>query len=169
MNGKINIIFGFLYLATTAVLGPALLVPQYPEKFAAQHTMTEAVKSVSEDGADVGAALESITAYIGVGDRMGQVSGGPHAHGNLEALLNIAAGLTLLSLTIGARFKSLLSILFIVGAVGHSGMLYVGTVFNVPAAFNLTVIGVIALLAALILTGVAAIMGLPSGSDEDAD
>ena len=168
MNGKINIVFGFFYLAMTAVLGPALIVPIYPDKFAAQHEMTEAVKAVETgDSTKIGPALSSITKYIGVGDRMGQISGGPHAHGNLEALLNIAAGLTLLMLTINARFKSLLSILFLVGAIGHSGMLYVATVFNIPAALNLTVIGAIAILSALILTGIAAVMGLPSEPEPD--
>ena len=85
---------------------------------------------------------------------------GAHSHGNLEALLNIVAGFVLLSLVIPQSFKSLLSILFLAGAIFHSGMLYIGMVFGVYGAFKLTVIGAIALLAGLALMGVASIMGL---------
>jgi len=74
--------------------------------------------------------------------------------------LNIAAGLVLLTLAIPASYKTLLSLLFLIGAVMHSGMLYLIAVFGLRWAGNLTIIGVVALIAALFLTGIASIFGI---------
>ena len=48
MSGKVNIVFGFIYLATTAVLGPVLLVPGGGYIAQTFNTMVEAVEKVSE-------------------------------------------------------------------------------------------------------------------------
>ena len=87
-----------------------------------------------------------------------------HSHGNLEALLNIVAGFILLSLVIPGPFKALLSLLFILGAVFHSGMLYLGMVFGQSWAFKLLLVGEISLLAGLVLMGVAAVIGIKKPS-----
>jgi len=83
-----------------------------------------------------------------------------HSHGNLEALLNIVAGFILLALVIPWPFKALLSLLFLLGALFHSGMLYLGMVFGLFWAFKLLLIGEISLLAGLVLMGVAAVIGI---------
>lgn len=171
MNGKINIVFGFIYLALTALLGPVLLVPQLGASIKAIGDTAQVVSKVQEGlqndfkGTDnpnkvIGQAAVSIFSYARDAKNLSLLAGGPHAHGNLEALLNIAAGLVLLSLAIPANFKKLLSITFLVGAVFHSGMLYLGGVFGMMWAYNFTIIGVIAILSGLVLTGVASMIGI---------
>ena len=48
MNGKINIIFGFIYLAFTAVLGPAALVPQLGKNAQSLNNTAALVEKVRE-------------------------------------------------------------------------------------------------------------------------
>lgn len=166
MTGKMNIIFGFFFLALTAALGPAFLVPQLGPKGALMNETSKAVEEVrasTETGEAVDAKQSK--AISGLFDALkGQhIKGtGAHSHGNLEALLNIVAGFAMLTLSIPKAFKSLLSILFILGAVFHSGMLYVGMVFGAPWAFKLLLIGEISLVAGLVLMGVAAAIGIKS-------
>lgn len=166
-SGKINIVFGFLYLAITAVLGPAVLVPGSGEVREAMKDATEQVEIVREakvSAAEVAkaetAAVVGMMDYLTKAKRLGSIASAAHAHGNLEALLNIVAGLVILSLAIPRNYKALLSILFIAGACLHSGMLYLGVVFGQSWAFNLTSIGAICILAALVLTGIASIFGI---------
>ena len=89
------------------------------------------------------------------------IKGGAHAHGNLEALLNIAAGLALCFIAAARWLKQLISWLFILGTLLHSGMLYLGRVFNMAWADSLLGYGVGPgmILAALLLTGMAAAIG----------
>ncbi|WP_455234170.1 hypothetical protein, partial [Thiogranum longum] len=89
------------------------------------------------------------------------IKGGPHAHGNLEALLNIAAGVVLCFLAIGKGFKQLISWIFILGAILHSGVLYLGIVFNQAWAMKLLGFGVgpILILLGLLLIGIATAIG----------
>jgi hypothetical protein len=89
------------------------------------------------------------------------IKGGPHAHGNLEALLTIAAGLVLAFVAVAPLYKQLISWLFILGALLHSGILYLVIVFRLPWAQQVlsTGIGPIILLAALLLIGIAVAMG----------
>ena len=166
-SGKINIVFGFLYLAITAVLGPAVLVPGGGEIRVAMKSASENVEIVREaKGSKASiekaesAAVVGIMDYLTKAKRRGSIASAAHAHGNLEALLNIVAGLVILSLAIPSNYKVLLSILFIAGAVFHSGMLYLGVVFGQSWAFNFTSIGAICILAALVLTGIASIVGI---------
>lgn len=170
MSGKINIVFGFFYLAFTAVLGPAFLVPQLGEKGAAMKQATQAVveaQAVAQtpESQMRNAELDqkntaALAALLDV-NKKGQIAGkGAHAHGNLEALLNIVAGFILLSLAIPSAFKKLLTLLFIVGALFHSGMLYLGSVFGIGLAFKFLLIGEVALIGGLVLMGVAVAMGI---------
>lgn len=185
MSGKVNIVFGFIYLATTAVLGPVLLVPGKGEIARTFGATTEAVQRVSEGveegpfapldplatlappapiaeapGETTGRAVVSIMDYLKAEKTLGFVASAAHAHGNLEGLLNIVAGLVILALAIPANYKTLLSLLFILGAVFHSGMLYLAAVFGLSWAGNFTLVGAIALVAGLLLTGVACIFGI---------
>ncbi len=168
MNGKINIIFGFIYLAFTALLGPTLLVPQLGKNAQSLNNTAALVEKVREgaqndfkgtDGPDkvIAPAVVSIFDYIKTSKLSAK---GAHVHGNLEALLNIVAGLVLLTLAIPANFKTLLSIMFLVGAVFHSGMLYLGGVFHMYWAYNFTVIGAIAIIVGLIGMGIASFIGI---------
>lgn len=164
MNGKINIVFGFFYLACTAALGPTVLVPKLGpanQQFEAAAKNVEAVRAGGESSqGGVAPATVGIFDYLKSQKGVASLAGGPHAHGNLESLLNIAAGVVLLMLTIPANFKALISIVFILGAVFHSGMLYLGMVFGQAWAFKLTKFGAIAVLTGLVLMGIASIIGL---------
>lgn len=163
MNGKINIIFGFIYFALTAVLGPTMLVPHMGVSMQAMKSAGQAVEKVKEDAQkgnqnpDNAAALSGIMDYLQSEKAPGKAA---HTHGNMEALLNIAVGVVLLSLAIPANFKALLSILFLVGALFHSGMLYLGGVFHLYWAFNLTIIGAVAIIAGLVGMGIASFIGI---------
>jgi len=170
MSGKINIVFGFFYLALTAVLGPAFLVPQLGERGVVMKQAGQAMAEVQAaavapqtqtSGAELAqknaAALPAIWNALKAQQTAGK---GAHAHGNLEALLNIVVGFILLSLAIPNAFKRLITLLFLVGAVFHSGMLYLGSVFGVGFAFKFLLIGEVGLIGGLVLMGVAAIMGI---------
>lgn len=160
MNGKINIVFGFIYFALTAVLGPTVLVPHF---YSTQQTLQTAKQSVEkakqevQNPAATAEALTSIFNYLNSEKHFGK---GAHTHGNLESLLNIVVGLLLMSLAIPSNFKALLSVIFLVGAVFHSGMLYLGGIFHMYWAFNLTVIGAIAILTGLLGMCVASAIGI---------
>ena len=95
------------------------------------------------------------------------IKGGPHAHGNLEAMLNIVVGLVLLVLTIGVRFKQIISAIFIVGTLLHSGVLYLGVVFEMGWAFTVlgTGIGPVLILLGLVLAGIASVIGIPNKAE----
>lgn len=170
MTGKINIVFGFFYLAFTAVLGPAFLVPQLYERGAVMKQTAQSVADVRDalaepHNTDGGLMEKNAVALQGLleGLKAQQIRGtAAHAHGNLEAVLNIVAGILLLSLVIPKSFESLLSLLFIVGAVFHSGMLYLGSVFGIGTAFKLLLLGEVALIGGIALMGVAAVIGLKS-------
>lgn len=167
MNGKINIIFGFFFLALTAVLGPAFLVPQLGAKGALMNETAKLVEEVKGAAVDEGFEAKQSKAITGLFDALkgDNIRGkSAHSHGNLESLLNIVAGFILLALVIPAPFKALLSLLFIVGAVFHSGMLYLGMVFGLSWAFKLLLVGEISLLAGLVLMGVAAVIGIKKPS-----
>ena len=159
MNGKINIIFGFIYFAFTALLGPTMLIPHFGITKQAMDKAVHAVDKAKQEAqpSATAEALAGILDYLKVEKPSVK---GAHSHGNLEALLNIAAGMVLLSLAIPANFKTLLSVLFLVGALFHSGMLYLGSVFHVYWAYNLTIIGAIAILAGLMGMGIASIIGI---------
>ena len=178
MTGKINIVFGFIFLAFTAALGP-LMVDMYEDYGAAagekqQHLgrlqalqandFEEELEPLSADQiarANTSGIL-SINTLLNSEASIDSIKGGPHAHGNLESLLNIVVGLVLGLLTVAGWLKQLISWLFIVGTLMHSGMLYLVAVFNLGWAGSLleTGIGPICILAGLLITGVACMFGL---------
>ena len=159
MNGKINIIFGFIYFAFTAVLGPTMLIPHFGITKQAMDKAVHAVDKAKQEAqpSATAEALAGILDYLKVEKPSVK---GAHSHGNLEALLNIAVGVVLLSLAIPTNFKKLLSIIFLVGAVFHSGMLYLGGVFHLYWAYNFTVIGAIAIIAGLVGMAIASFIGI---------
>ena len=89
---------------------------------------------------------------------LNSIKGGPHAHGNLEAVLNILAGLALCFIAVAPLFKQIISWVFIAGAILHSGMLYLLN-FGFGWAGTLLNFGPWLVLAGLLLIGIAAIMG----------
>ncbi|HFD78933.1 MAG TPA: hypothetical protein ENK05_00900 [Gammaproteobacteria bacterium] len=178
MIGKKNIVFGFLYLVLTAALGPYMVKGIFPELEKAGSARQEQMAQLQlMAGSDFEQDLEPLaagdiarrntTALLALNgqlqtlDRLDSIKGGPHAHGNLEALLNIAAGLVLCFLALGRGFKQLLSWAFLLGALLHSGMLYLGIVFEQSWAMQLLGLGIgpILLLVALLLTGAGAAIG----------
>ncbi len=122
MVGKKNMAFGFFYFVLTLGLGMFL------------------------------------ASKLGSGDQAWMESQGravlraAHAHGNLEALLNIVVGYIISRLAFDAWLAKTVSVLLIVGAVFHSGMLYTGGL-GMHLAFNLTPVGGISLIAAMLLMG----------------
>jgi len=178
MIGKKNIVFGFLYLVLTAALGPYMVKAVLPDVSAAaaakQETLAALQLMASNDfevdlepmsAADIArtnsAAILALNRQLNAEAPLDSIKGGPHAHGNLESLLNIAAGLVLCFIATAPLIKQLISWLFILGALLHSGSLYLALVFNLGWAAQVlaTGIGPILLLAALLLMGVASALG----------
>ena len=177
MIGKKNIIFGFIYLALTAALG-GVMIEMYQDYGTAaleKQATVGRLQSLKENGFEE--ELEPLNAMqIARANTDGilsinklnntelsidMIKGGPHAHGNLEALLNIAVGVVLCFLAIGTAVKQVISWLFIIGTLLHSGMLYLERVFDVSwaATISNTGIGPYMILAGLLLTGIVAIKG----------
>jgi uncharacterized membrane protein YgdD (TMEM256/DUF423 family) len=189
MAGKKNIVFGFLFLALSAALGPYMvtqLLPTARDGEAARVTATgklaEVVQSNYDDpetlapiAPDKLAKLNSeailgVNKHINAGAPVDSIKGGPHAHGNLEALLNIAAGLVLCFVSCKrAWMKQAISWLFIAGTLLHSGMLYLVVVFNQGWAGQIlsTGAGPIMILLGLVLMGLAAAVGFKGESVRD--
>jgi len=182
MIGKKNIVFGFLYLVLTAALGP-LMVNMYEDFGVA---MVEKQQSVGRLQAlqenDFEEDLEPLSSeqiaqantagILGLNKLLNtelpidSIKGGAHAHGNLEALLNIVVGLVISMLTVAVWLKQLVSWLFIVGTIMHSGMLYLSTVFEFAWAETLlqTAIGPVCVLLGLLTAGVACFIGFNEGN-----
>jgi hypothetical protein len=178
MIGKKNIVFGFFYLVLTAALGPYMVKAVFPDIATAAAAKRENMStlqlmvsngfeadleplSAAEIARRNTGAILALNAQLGMQEKLDAIKGGPHAHGNLEALLNIAAGLCMCFISVAPLFKQIISGLFLLGALLHSGMLYLAIVFEIPWAEQVlaTGIGPILLLAALLLTGIAAAIG----------
>lgn len=181
MIGKKNIVFGFLYLVLTAALGP-LMMNMYEDFGVAmlekqgsigrlqalqENEFEEDLEALS--GEQI--AKANTAGILGLNKLMNtelpidSIKGGAHAHGNLEALLNIVVGLVIGMLAVAVWLKQLVSWLFIVGTIMHSGMLYLSTVFEFAWAETLlqTGIGPICVLLGLLTAGVAAYIGIQEG------
>lgn len=126
--GKKNMVFGFAYFITTLLLGLYL-----------------ANKGQSQDP-----AWEDSPAH--------HLLGTTHAHGNLESLLNIVIGFILCHLEVPAGLAKIVSILLLVGAIFHSGMLYL-TGLGLGAAINLAPVGALSLIATMALMAYLAATG----------
>jgi len=185
MIGKKNITFGFIYLVFTASLG-IVMVDKY-ENFgtAGQEKQASVGRLQALQGNGFEEELEPLTAVqIAKANTAGILSlnklnnleaeidaikGGPHAHGNLESVLNIIVGLSLCFIAAASWIKQTISWLFIIGAVMHSGMLYLGTMFEFQWANTLleTGIGPIAILVGLLLMGIVSCMHFSNKVIED--
>ncbi|MDH5446734.1 MAG: hypothetical protein OEY52_14375 [Gammaproteobacteria bacterium] len=175
MIGKKNIVFGFLYLVLTAALGPYMVVKMLPDVGIAQSEKQAKVgrlqqlkinqfeedleklsgKKIAEANTD---GILAINKLLNSRQPIDSVKSGAHAHGNLEALLNIAAGVVLCFIAVAPLFKQIISWIFIAGALVHSGSLYLLN-FDQAWALNLLPVGPWLVLAGLLLIGIATIMG----------
>lgn len=180
MVGKKNVVFGFLFLVLTAALGP-LMVIKYQDWGAANVEKAQVVGRLQQLKAgdylenletleDLSAkqlsianaeAILAMSKLAAAEQQIDSIKGGPHAHGNLEALLNIVAGIALCFIAAPVKLKQLASWLFILGSITHAGLLYLERVFMLPWANTLvsTGIGPVMILLGLLLMGVLAIKG----------
>lgn len=126
MIGKKNMAFGFFYFLTTLGLGLFLA-----SKFQLPPDQLGAWMQSAQH-----ATLKAA-----------------HAHGNLESFLNIAIGYLLCRLTLDAWIAKTVSVLLIVGALFHSGMLYLGGA-GYSIALMLTPIGAISIISSMLLMGI---------------
>ena len=185
MIGKKNIVFGFIFFAFTASLG-AVMVDMYKEYGAVAGEKQASVGRLAQlktDGFEE--ELEPLTTkQIAMANTDGILSmsklsnvefgidfikGGPHAHGNLEALLNIVAGFILCFVSIAAWKKQVLSWAMIIGTVTHAGMMVLGRVFDMAWAEIIleTGIGPILILASIFFMGIAVAVGFQSEMVKD--
>lgn len=183
MIGKKNIVFGFFYLVLTAALGPVMIVNYSGAVASAQAQRHEKVGALQQSAASDyvdsstldtmtptqiakqdAAAILSISAVMNAQAPIDAIKGGPHTHGNLESVLNILVGLMLCFVAAAKWFKQVVSWVFIIGALGHSGLLYLAIGLHLPWAGGLLTswvayIGPSLILIGLFLAGVAATMG----------
>ncbi len=174
MIGKKNVVFGLLFLVFTAALGPLMVnkYESYGEVAGQKQEILGKLQQAKADGYEVD--LEPLSAddiarmnsdAILALNKLGNeefaidfIKGGPHAHGNLEALLNIVIGILLCFLSASALLKQAISWMFIVGTLFHSGLLYFERLFLWEWSSTLlgTGIGPVLILVGLLLTGVVA-------------
>jgi len=182
MIGKYNIVFGFLFLTLTAGLGPYMVLmyqDNEPGSFVdssakkqEQLGRLQALKTndfeedLEEMPADAIAKANTdgvlaINQLKNAEFAIDHIKGGPHAHGNLEALLNIVVGVVLLFISVAPLFKSIVSWMFIIGTLLHSGMLYLERIFSIPWATTLleTGIGPALIIIGLFCMGIMALIG----------
>lgn len=177
MIGKKNIVFGFIFFTFTAALG-GVMVDMYAEYGVATGEKQTSVgrlaqlktdafeeeleplsaKQIAQANTD---GILSMSKLNNVEFGIDYIKGGPHAHGNLEALLNIVAGFVLCFVSIAVWQKQVLSWGFIIGTVLHSGMMYLERVLGMAWAGQIleTGIGPVLILASLFFTGVAVAIG----------
>lgn len=185
MIGKKNIVFGFIFFTFTASLG-AMMVNMYEDYgVAAGEKQTTVGRLAQLKTDDFEEELEPLNAkQIAIANTDGILSisklsnvefgidyikGGPHAHGNLESLVNIVAGFILCFVSIAVWQKQLLSWGLIIGTLLHSGMMVLGRVFDMTWAEQVlaTGIGPILILASLFFMGVAVAIGFRTEMAKD--
>jgi hypothetical protein len=180
MVGKKNIVFGFLLLVCTASLGP-LMVFMYEDWGAANGEKQGVVGKLQAlkagDFSEDPETLEDLTAKqlaianansIIAMNKVGAIEfsidyikGGPHAHGNLEALLNIVVGIVLCFIAVPKLWKQVVSWVFIIGALMHGGLMIFERVFEMGWAATLvqTGIGPAFILLGLLSMGILTFIG----------
>ena len=185
MIGKKNIVFGFIFLAFTASLG-AMMVNMYQEYGTVSGEKQSAVgrlaqlktdgyeeeleplnaKQIAQANTD---GILSMSKLSNVEFGIDYIKGGPHAHGNLEALLNIIAGFILCFVSIAAWQKQLLSWGFMLGTILHAGMMILERVFDMAWAGKIleTGAGPILILASLFFMGIAVAKGFQAEMVKD--
>ena len=180
MIGKKNIVFGFLFLVITASLGPLMVIKyeDYGVASAGKQTALTVLQGMKagefeEDPETLEeltpkqlaiANANSILALNTLGNSefaIDYIKGGPHAHGNLEALLNIIVGLALCFIAAPILWKRIVSWMFIVGTLMHAGLMVLERVFEMSWAATLlqTGIGPILILLGLLAMGILAAIG----------
>lgn len=164
MIGKKNVVFGFLFLVLTAALGPYMLVTQFGAVKEAGTQKQEAVTKLqpgSENAGQIAAAVVAINKFLDAQATINNIKGGPHTHGNLESLLNIVVGVALCFIAVRPLVKQLISWIFILGTLLHSGMLYLAFIFKIEWAGKIlgTGAGPVLILLGLLLAGIAAAVG----------
>ena len=159
MTGKYNIVFGFLFLVLTAALGPVMVnnLPAIGEAQAGKQQVMGALQLAADSDFENAETLEPMTAAEIARANAAALL----AHGNLESLLNIVVGVVLMFLSVGIRFKQVISSVFILGTLLHSGAMYLAVVFNLAWAGTLlgTGIGPVLILLGLLLAGIATAIG----------
>jgi hypothetical protein len=189
MIGKKNIVFGLFYLVLTAALGPYMIVKLFPEVAGAEDAKQQKLgalqqaqagnyeidlnKMSAEQIAVASAdAVLALSARLNAEEPIDAIKDGPHAHGNLEALLNIVIGILLAYLAVPMAFKQAISWIFIAGTLLHSGLLYLvnGLQFAWAAkvlASPVATLGPFLILLGLLLAGIAAVMGYQGAPVKD--
>lgn len=187
MVGKKNVVFGFLFLVFTAGLGPYMILQYTPgadqaaadkqkdlgrlQSLAANEFEEELEALSAENIAKANTAgILALNKLVNARQPIDMIKSGPHAHGNLESLLNIAVGIALCFIAVSVKFKQAISWIFIIGTLMHSGVMYLGVIFQLQFAMTLlgTGIGPGLILLGLVLTGVAALMGFKGELVQDA-
>lgn len=172
MVGKKNIVFGFLFLLCTVSLGPYMvnLYQGWGAAYGEKQTTVGRLQQLKTDGfeeeleplnADQIArantdGILSLNKLVNVETEIDMIKGGPHAHGNLEAVLNIIVGIVLGMVTASVLVKQLISWMFIIGTLMHSGLLVFERVFKMQwaAALLQTGIGPVLILLGILLMGI---------------
>lgn len=178
MVGKKNVVFGFLFLVLTAALGPYMILQSesvgeaQAKRNAAMSELRlrvdggfldeQTLETMSADQIARENARTILALNTGLNARapIEAIKSGPHAHGNLESLLNIVVGVALVFLAVPLWLKQAISWIFIAGTLLHSGALYLavfgfgwaGTVLESGVGPGLILLG-------LLLAGVAALIG----------
>lgn len=129
--GKKNIIFGFAYFISTLILGLYL-----------------AFKAKNADPEWHESPVHEILATA-------------HAHGNLESFLNIVIGYLLCQLEGYYTPANVASVLLLIGAIFHSGMLYL-TGLGAESAIQLAPVGAISLIVTMVMMVYLVAVGLYS-------
>jgi hypothetical protein len=178
MIGKKNVVFGFLFLVITASLGPYMILSFEPGVGEAQGKKQDAVgrlqnlklnnfeedlealspEQIAKANTD---GLLALNTLINAEQPIDIIKGGPHAHGNLESLLNIVVGIALCFIAIPVLFKQIISWIFIAGTLLHSGMLFLVALYQMELANTIlnTGAGPALILLGLLLSGIAAALG----------
>ncbi|MDH5633883.1 MAG: hypothetical protein OEZ10_12945 [Gammaproteobacteria bacterium] len=181
MIGKKNVVFGFLFLALSAILGPVMIVKYIPDVQATATAKQEKIgflQQAAESGFEVDLepmdaktlaqantkAVLALSADLNSQSAMDMIKGGPHAHGNLEALLNIVVGIFLGFVAAKRLFKQIISWMFIIGTLMHAGLLYASRALGQGWADSIMFspvgpVGPALIVLGLVLCGVIAITG----------
>ena len=178
MVGKKNVVFGFIFLVFSAGLGPLMILNYMPaadEAGAEKQTSVGRLQQLKLDNFEedlepltpekiAKANTDGILALNKLVNARQPIDliKNPHAHGNLEALLNIAVGIALCFIAVAPMFKQVISWVFILGTLLHSGAMYLAIVFEQGWAFAIlgSGIGPGLVLIGLLLAGIAAFMGM---------
>ncbi len=128
--GRKNLIFGFVYIIFTLALGVFISFK---------------LKS-NPEFAKEGFAFPRV------------IMRAAHAHGNLEAILNMIIGLLVDRLRTTDTMKQVISVSIILGTLLHSGILYILPL--VPFAGKMTIIGAVLIIFTMVATAIAVIRGM---------